>query len=66
MVKVGNLDSTMYILFQNIDGLERMAGISEEKLIQAHGTMATAHCMECGHKYSQHWVKGQNLLIVFP
>ncbi len=29
---------------QNIDELERLAGVSEEKVIEAHGTFATASC----------------------
>ena len=32
---------------QNIDGLELLAGLSEDKLIQAHGHMRTAHCIDC-------------------
>ncbi|KAL2430593.1 NAD-dependent protein deacetylase hst1 [Exophiala dermatitidis] len=35
---------------QNIDGLETAAGISSSKLIQVHGTLATATCMSCGKK----------------
>ncbi|XP_058883037.1 NAD-dependent protein deacetylase sirtuin-3 isoform X2 [Acipenser ruthenus] len=32
---------------QNIDGLERMAGIPAEKLVEAHGTFSTASCHLC-------------------
>ncbi|CAG0891370.1 unnamed protein product [Darwinula stevensoni] len=39
---------------QNIDGLERMAGILPSNLIEAHGTFATAHCIRCDKEYSQH------------
>lgn len=35
---------------QNIDNLERHAGILSEKLIQCHGSFATATCIECKHK----------------
>ena len=35
---------------QNIDNLEEIAGITDEKLIQCHGSWATATCLECGHK----------------
>ncbi|ESP02418.1 hypothetical protein LOTGIDRAFT_63645, partial [Lottia gigantea] len=35
---------------QNIDGLERLAGIPPSKLVEAHGTFATATCILCGHK----------------
>ncbi|XP_075199479.1 NAD-dependent protein deacetylase sirtuin-3-like [Anomaloglossus baeobatrachus] len=37
---------------QNIDGLERMAGIPPEKLIEAHGTFSTASCHLCYTPYS--------------
>ncbi|KAI9710941.1 MAG: NAD-dependent histone deacetylase sir2 [Bogoriella megaspora] len=33
---------------QNIDNLESNAGISPEKLIQCHGSWATATCRKCG------------------
>ncbi|KIW31979.1 uncharacterized protein PV07_03565 [Cladophialophora immunda] len=35
---------------QNIDGLELAAGVSPSKLIQCHGTLATATCMSCGKR----------------
>ncbi len=35
---------------QNIDGLELAAGLSPSKLVQCHGTLATATCMSCGKK----------------
>ncbi|XP_047666588.1 NAD-dependent protein deacetylase sirtuin-3, mitochondrial isoform X3 [Tachysurus fulvidraco] len=36
---------------QNIDGLERMAGIPATKLVEAHGTFATATCTVCLRQY---------------
>lgn len=35
---------------QNIDNLEAKAGITPDKLIQCHGSFATASCVKCGHK----------------
>ena len=35
---------------QNIDNLEGHAGIRSEKLIQCHGSFATASCLECKYK----------------
>jgi len=32
---------------QNIDNLEQLAGVKEEKLVQCHGSFATASCMRC-------------------
>lgn len=35
---------------QNIDNVEAHAGIRPEKLVQCHGSWATATCRKCGHK----------------
>jgi len=42
---------------QNIDTLERVAGISDEKLVEAHGAFHTGHCIKCRKEYSQEWLK---------
>ncbi|XP_054054509.1 NAD-dependent protein deacetylase sirtuin-3, mitochondrial isoform X2 [Rissa tridactyla] len=36
---------------QNIDGLERVAGIPPDRLVEAHGTFATATCMVCRRNF---------------
>lgn len=36
-----------YNFTQNIDGLELEAGVSLDRLVQAHGHMRTAHCIDC-------------------
>lgn len=36
-----------YNFTQNIDGLELEAGVSLDQLVQAHGHMRTAHCIDC-------------------
>ncbi len=41
---------------QNIDDLESVAGILPEKLIQCHGSFATATCLTCKYK-----VKGEEI-----
>uniref|UniRef100_A0A7S2WA06 Deacetylase sirtuin-type domain-containing protein n=1 Tax=Mucochytrium quahogii TaxID=96639 RepID=A0A7S2WA06_9STRA len=38
---------------QNIDTLERAAGVSNEKLVEAHGSFATASCIKCKQAYDQ-------------
>jgi NAD-dependent histone deacetylase SIR2 len=35
---------------QNIDNIEATAGILPEKLVQCHGSFATASCIECRHQ----------------
>ncbi|XP_028398493.1 NAD-dependent protein deacetylase sirtuin-2-like isoform X2 [Dendronephthya gigantea] len=44
---------------QNIDTLERIAGVPGEKLVEAHGTFHTAHCSQCRKEYTQEWIKDQ-------
>lgn len=43
---------------QNIDNLEMLAGIHPDKLIQCHGSFASASCVKCKHK-----VPGE---VIFP
>lgn len=47
---------------QNIDTLERVAGIPSEKLVEAHGTFHTGHCLECRKEYQLEWMKGIEFL----
>jgi len=42
---------------QNIDTLEREAGVSDDKLVEAHGAFHTAHCIACSKEFSKEWVK---------
>ncbi|KAJ2872324.1 hypothetical protein FB639_004361, partial [Coemansia asiatica] len=44
---------------QNIDCLERVAGIDPDLIVEAHGSFHTAHCIRntCRKEHSQEWVK---------
>ncbi|GLD65654.1 NAD-dependent protein deacetylase sirtuin-2, partial [Lates japonicus] len=44
---------------QNIDTLERVAGLEGDDLIEAHGTFYTSHCVSfcCRKEYSLDWMK---------
>lgn len=44
-------DMLMINFTQNIDGLENLAGIKKEKLVQAHGSYASSSCIKCGQEY---------------
>jgi NAD-dependent deacetylase sirtuin 2 len=46
---------------QNIDTLERFAGMPEEKIVEAHGSFAQAHCIDCRKEFSQDWIKNEIL-----
>ena len=44
---------------QNIDTLERVAGISDDKIVEAHGAFHKGHCINrnCRKEYEQEWIK---------
>nr|CAD7265704.1 unnamed protein product [Timema shepardi] len=50
---------------QNIDTLERVAGIPGEKLVEAHGTFHTSHCLKCRKLYDLEWMKELSGLLKF-
>ena len=37
---------------QNIDTLERIAGVKDEYIVEAHGSFASNHCIDCSHEMS--------------
>ncbi|XP_062566122.1 uncharacterized protein LOC134228478 [Saccostrea cucullata] len=43
---------------QNIDGLERIAGLPPEKMVEAHGTFSEATCLICRQKHDKEEIKG--------
>lgn len=51
---------------QNIDTLDRIAGIPDNKLVEAHGTFYTNHCTDCHKAYSMAWMKEQIFADVLP
>ncbi|EKM49560.1 uncharacterized protein PHACADRAFT_131245 [Phanerochaete carnosa HHB-10118-sp] len=46
---------------QNIDTLERLAGVPESAVVEAHGSFADQHCIECGSWYDGHKLRDQIL-----
>ncbi|XP_017085189.2 LOW QUALITY PROTEIN: NAD-dependent protein deacetylase Sirt2 [Drosophila eugracilis] len=42
---------------QNIDTLDRLTGLPEEKIIEAHGSFHTNHCIKCRKEYDMAWMK---------
>ncbi|OAD72910.1 hypothetical protein PHYBLDRAFT_113189 [Phycomyces blakesleeanus NRRL 1555(-)] len=46
---------------QNIDTLERLSGLSPERIIEAHGSFATASCVECDKTADPGFVKNKAL-----
>jgi NAD-dependent deacetylase len=44
----GKLDT---LITQNVDGLHARAGTSEDKLVEIHGTLAKAMCLDCDRRW---------------
>ena len=42
---------------QNIDTLERQAGVDPELLVEAHGSFGTARCIDCKTPQTQEWMR---------
>lgn len=51
---------------QNIDTLERVAGLPDDKLVEAHGTFYTGHCLNCKSLYDFTWIKNRIVEEVIP
>ena len=45
------------IYTQNIDGLEAVAGVNPERLVECHGHFRAAKCISCGEKHDSEDVK---------
>lgn len=58
--------SSLRLSLQNIDTLERVAGLEPEDLVEAHGTFYTSHCISplCRREYSLSWMKGEALDVI--
>jgi len=44
---------------QNIDALEFLAGLPEEKVVEAHGTFQRSYCTRCRRNYDLPWLKNE-------
>ncbi|CAH8603938.1 unnamed protein product [Dicrocoelium dendriticum] len=51
---------------QNVDNLDRLTGLPDEKLIEAHGTFHTGHCVRCGECHSFEYMKEKILRKQVP
>ncbi|KAM6032702.1 NAD-dependent protein deacetylase sirtuin-2 [Theristicus caerulescens] len=53
---------------QNIDTLERVAGLEPELLVEAHGTFFTSHCLRpsCRQPYSLRWMRERIFSSLVP
>ncbi|KAK3093843.1 hypothetical protein FSP39_020873 [Pinctada imbricata] len=46
-------------VFKNIDTLEAVAGLSPERMVEAHGSFRTGHCLKCKKEFTQEWMKDE-------
>ncbi|NXW67314.1 SIR2 deacetylase, partial [Hirundo rustica] len=53
---------------QNIDTLERVAGLDPELLVEAHGTFFTSHCLRpsCRQRYDLAWMRERIFSSLIP
>jgi NAD+-dependent protein deacetylase SIR2 len=51
---------------QNIDTLERRAGVPDDKIIEAHGSFATQRCITCRAPYDGDEMKRRVFLQEIP
>lgn len=51
---------------QNIDTLERLTGLDEEYIIEAHGSFASASCIECKKPADEDQVREKSLAGQVP
>ena len=47
----------MKLFTQNIDCLEREAGVPDEKILEAHGSFARQRCIDCKTRYPDDLMK---------
>eukprot|EP00092_Neocalanus_flemingeri_P074096 GFUD01091564.1.p1 GENE.GFUD01091564.1~~GFUD01091564.1.p1 ORF type:complete len:302 (-),score=92.77 GFUD01091564.1:160-1065(-) len=45
------------IYTQNIDALEYLAGVPEDKIVEAHGSFQSSYCTACKKTYDLKWLK---------
>lgn len=52
LVELEKQGKLLGLITQNIEGLHQRSGLSPDKLVELHGTMIEAACLECGQRVS--------------
>ncbi|UTT96936.1 hypothetical protein NDA17_003576 [Ustilago hordei] len=47
------------VFTQNVDTLERIAGVESDKIVEAHGSFATSTCIVCKHRVDDDWIRAK-------
>jgi NAD+-dependent protein deacetylase sirtuin 2 len=55
--KLDDMGALLRCYTQNIDTLEREAGVPAARLVEAHGSFADARCVACGAAYASEYVR---------
>jgi NAD-dependent deacetylase len=50
--KILNMNSKNILITQNIDGLHQKSGVSNDQMIEIHGTALKANCLDCEKMFS--------------
>ncbi|PWZ01685.1 NAD-dependent deacetylase sirtuin-2 [Testicularia cyperi] len=45
------------VFTQNVDTLERIAGLPSDKIVEAHGSFASASCLQCKKQVDEQWMR---------
>ncbi|XP_054758706.2 NAD-dependent protein deacetylase sirtuin-2-like isoform X1 [Lytechinus pictus] len=51
---------------QNIDTLDRIAGVPDEKIMEAHGSYHTGHCLNCNEEYTEELMREKIMADLIP
>ncbi|KII86943.1 hypothetical protein PLICRDRAFT_43628 [Plicaturopsis crispa FD-325 SS-3] len=66
-IKLLELHGLLHTCFtQNIDTLERRAGVSSHKIVEAHGSFATQRCVDCKLPYDDEKMKKNVKAMTIP
>ena len=47
------------VFTQNVDTLERIAGVEGDKVVEAHGSFASSTCIVCKHRVDDDWIRAK-------
>lgn len=52
LAKLAASDIDTHVITQNIDGLHQRAGLPDSRVLELHGTMYSAVCVDCGDRHA--------------
>ncbi|KYQ92258.1 NAD(+)-dependent deacetylase [Tieghemostelium lacteum] len=64
--RLDNMGKLLRNYTQNIDTLEHVVGITEDRLVNCHGSFHTSSCMQCRYQVSGHVIREQIMNGTIP